>query len=581
MAWSGMEQKKARFWIEPLQVREVPHRDVRSDLKVGFVGSQRLHGNLAFDCSIYPLTRQNYRAVLAAAGLDFILFEPTLHPTRKEWDVAASDYQESVAALSQAAQDSGIPLVYWDTLGQCYDAVFSSIWPNFPHRYTADPAREGDWRQLPPAIQPALHNPFRHRGDASLLDVSLLLDGMVDISRRAADFEFLDSLESLGLGIFDSRYTFFPNKLRDLDQRFSRVFGHLPVEMAYKAYKFSRHYLTVSTTQKSPVARLFDCIEAAACGACVVDAGPVFIEGAFAELFKRVTPAELPVWLENTGEEQSSIQRQVSLRTLVLNHTYRQRLVEICRNLGIAHGEAPLPKISIFTPSNRPQLAEKVVEQFVKQTYPNKELVYVYNATNPQKLPEVVSSTEGLKFYSLPPEMNIGSCMNFAIGKASGDFCVKMDDDDFYGENYLLDIFVNLQCIAADFWGKPPSYIYFESSDEFYFRVDANRRASPYSFCFANELDVDAFNIAGNTLGGCMSAMAAHAFSVSNVGAVDTIFHDMTGCGESVVAMLDSGNMAVFRSADLSAHNWRIEDDFLKRNSRRVAAGMCHENVFY
>lgn len=581
MAWSGLELKNARFWIEPLQVREVPHRKTKPGLKVGFVGSQRLRTNLEFDCSIYLLTQENYRAVIATAGLDFILFEPTLHATRDEWDVAASGYLDNLSALSQLAEQQGVPLVYWDTLGAGYDSVFSTVWPLFAHRYSADPARASDWRQLPPAIQPALHNPFRHRGDVALFSVQLLFDGMVDISRRAADFKFLDQLEGLGLGIFDSRYTFFPNKLRDLDHRFSRVHGHLPVEMAYKAYKFSRYYLTVSTTQKSSVARLFDSIEAAACGALVLDVGPEHIEGVFAEMFQRIPRDELPAWLENACEEDWSIRRQLNLRTLVLDHSYARRLVTLCRDLGIQHVEEQLPRISIFTPSNRPRLAEKVVEQFVKQTYPNKELVYVYNAAHPESLPDIVRNTPGLQFFSLPPEMNIGSCMNFAIGKATGEFSVKMDDDDFYGENYLLDIFIALKCVMADFWGKPPSYVYFESTEEFYFRVDANRRASPYSFCFAEELDVNSFNIAGNTLGGRRSAMAEHSFSVSNVGAVDTIFHDMSACHQSVVAMLDSGNMAVFRGSDLTAHNWRIEDDALKKNAKLIGVGMSHEKVFY
>ncbi|WP_227370533.1 glycosyltransferase [Halomonas sp. M20] len=591
MVWSSEELTKARFWAEPLQVREVPSREALSNLKVGFIGSHRLKINLEFDCSIYTLTRQNFRSVIASSGLDFILFEPALNSNRKEWDAAATDYYNNLEALSQIASQSGVPLVYWDTLGEGYDSIFSPIWSLFPYRYTADSNRGGEWRQLEPAIQPALHNPFRHRGDVTLFSVPVLFDGMVDISRRSRDFEFLELINNEELCVFDSRYTMFPNKIQELDSRFSNVLGHLPVELAYKAYKFSRYYLTVSTTQKEPVARLFDCIEAAACGAWVLDAGPEYIKGTFKGLFQKIPKDDLQKWLKNTSGEEWNAQRQLNLRALVLNHTYAHRLSKLCDDLGVSNEEPRFPKISIITPSNRPHLSKKIVTQFINQTYSKKELVYVYNANRSNEISDVVESVDNLKFYSLPPEMNIGSCMNYAISKATGEFCVKMDDDDFYGNNYLLDIFVCLKCIAADFWGKPPSFIYFQSTDELYFRENSNRRAVPYSFCLGKELGLSykmknskslvTFNLAGNTLGGQASSLLRHKFSVSNVGAVDTIFHDMEKKPNSVVAVMCCGNMAVYRDENLEAHNWRVSENQLKGKAKLIGRGMKHEKVFY
>lgn len=582
LAWSQYELSKARFWVEPLEVRDVPGAGERLELKVGFVGSARLQRNLSFDCFLYPLTLDNYADVLGVLDLDFILLESTLEPAIEAWSLSTPDGEDNLKALCALARAQGVQVIFWDTLGHEYDGVFAGVLEQCSRRYSHDARRLDEaWQYLLPAIQPRLHNPYRHRADARLMNIPLLFDGMVDITRRRDDFEFLKSLDRKGLHVFDSRYTFFPNKVDELEKDFKRVMGYLSVQEAYRAYKFARYYLTAATTQKGQVSRLMDCLEAAACGCAVIDLGPEHFSGELAGLFCQVTHADLHDWLDTHQEEDWWALRQKNLRQLVLNHTYRHRLLQIAADVVGRPLEQPLPRISIFTPSNRPQLAAKVVEQFQRQSYPEKELVYVFNAVDPTSAREACRDVPEVHFYSLPPEMNIGSCMNFAVSKASGQYCVKMDDDDFYGDNYLLDVYVAMACVSADFWGKPPSYVYFESTDDFYFRAGANRRTIPYSFCLASEMRPHSFTIAGNTLGGTRQALGQHAFSRRNVGAVDSIFHDFSASPDAVVAVLDTGNMAVYRSADLQQHNWRMDENELKLTARRVGEGMCTDRIFW
>lgn len=48
----------------------------------------------------------------------------------------------------------------------------------------------------------------------------------------------------------------------------------------------------------------------------------------------------------------------------------------------------------------------------------------------------------------------MGECFNNAVNIANGDYIAKMDDDDYYGEYYILDAINAFKYSGADIIGK-------------------------------------------------------------------------------------------------------------------------------
>ena len=97
--------------------------------------------------------------------------------------------------------------------------------------------------------------------------------------------------------------------------------------------------------------------------------------------------------------------------------------------------------VSCMCPTRgNPAFVERAIRNFVKQDYPNKELVFV--STNPRaRLPVVERNDIHMHFIdaSKMPEgrMTIGQQRNVCLELCSGEFVAVWDDDDFYAPERL------------------------------------------------------------------------------------------------------------------------------------------------
>lgn len=62
-------------------------------------------------------------------------------------------------------------------------------------------------------------------------------------------------------------------------------------------------------------------------------------------------------------------------------------------------------------------------------------------------------------------ELSLGYCLNLCVSLAEGDVLTKMDDDDYYGPNYLSDQLFALDYSGADIVGKQAHYMHLAASN--------------------------------------------------------------------------------------------------------------------
>lgn len=103
-----------------------------------------------------------------------------------------------------------------------------------------------------------------------------------------------------------------------------------------------------------------------------------------------------------------------------------------------AFSQNRFPLVSCIIPTyNRPQLLEKAIEQFVRQDYPNKELVIIDDSEQP--FSKDLSKEQAIKYIHTGVRETIGKKRNRACEIASGKIIVHLDDDDFYANDWLTE----------------------------------------------------------------------------------------------------------------------------------------------
>jgi glycosyltransferase involved in cell wall biosynthesis len=118
----------------------------------------------------------------------------------------------------------------------------------------------------------------------------------------------------------------------------------------------------------------------------------------------------------------------------------------------------PLISCLCITHNNLAQL-QRAINCFKSQTYPNKELLILYESDNDQLRNRVETDPdESIYFVEVPavPKLTLGQLRNIAVEKCNGDLFCQWDDDDWYASNRLE---VQMEAVTQN-W-KPASMLVY------------------------------------------------------------------------------------------------------------------------
>ena len=84
---------------------------------------------------------------------------------------------------------------------------------------------------------------------------------------------------------------------------------------------------------------------------------------------------------------------------------------------------------------NRRVFVPQAITYFLRQDYPNKEIIVVDNGTEPvQKL---VPTDNGIRYVRLSTRMTMGAKCNLSCWQAQGEIIAHWDDDDWHAPHRL------------------------------------------------------------------------------------------------------------------------------------------------
>ncbi|CAL2084900.1 Glycosyltransferase, family GT2 [Tenacibaculum sp. 190524A02b] len=94
------------------------------------------------------------------------------------------------------------------------------------------------------------------------------------------------------------------------------------------------------------------------------------------------------------------------------------------------------PLVSCIMPTyNRPEFIENAVQQFLNQTYANKELIIIDDSESSIK--QLIPENPAIRYVHIDKKLDIGSKRNMACQMSNGAFIIHLDDDDFYATNWI------------------------------------------------------------------------------------------------------------------------------------------------
>jgi glycosyltransferase involved in cell wall biosynthesis len=115
--------------------------------------------------------------------------------------------------------------------------------------------------------------------------------------------------------------------------------------------------------------------------------------------------------------------------------------------------ECRRPLVSLLLPTrDRPSFLPLALECRLRQTYPNIELVVLDHGAQFPVDRDVVARAGG-RVIRVDPDVTLGEAMNAGIAAATGEVCIKVDDDDWYAPAFVarwIDV-------VRDHWDRPIS----------------------------------------------------------------------------------------------------------------------------
>lgn len=214
--------------------------------------------------------------------------------------------------------------------------------------------------------------------------------------------------------------------------------------------------------------------------------------------------------------------------------------------------------VTAICSSNRPWFAYRVAEMMKAQTHLNLHMIYVAHGSghDMEQLQKFFEGLRSVKILELPDaEQPLGAALNLALDHCQTDICAKIDDDDFYGPNYIrssLAAFHYSGHEGVGIVGRERAYVYAEDMDFTGLRYAANHENALRSRVF------------GGTIFWSRKSLSDQRFLLANNGEDSDFFRQAVAKGIKIFSA-EAADYLHMRYQAPGSHTWVVKSsDFMK-----------------
>lgn len=417
------------------------------------------------ECKLISLHPDRWISSLDSYNFDFILCESAWKSYGAKFEIGTRNPQKrqvvykKLQELTRYARKKNIPTIFWNKEDNKHFTHFKKFAGLFDYIFTTDDRTVKLYKDAFPnvkavkvltfAAQPLIHNPIRD-GKVSYEGDVFFAGSWYKFAERQKEMLTLLRLPSfVKLHIYDRWYT------DDKKTEFPKVFHKclrkgIPYLDVVKKYKTYPIVMNVNSVRGSNTMFSRRIPEALAVGTAVISTPTPSINRYFApHVFVSTTlPKTISLiknLLENPGVRDAN--SHLARRKIMSNHTYFNRLQDICASLRIEIPKRRDGVVVICIEYCNQELNEQLRKQLHEQTYPNIVHNITFNLEKTNIMTEVIRVLYDL-FINRRLPRSPGSRND--IG-----FVAVMHAGNTYEPNYLLDtIHAFLYATNADIVGK-------------------------------------------------------------------------------------------------------------------------------
>lgn len=245
-------------------------------------------------------------------------------------------------------------------------------------------------------------------------------------------------------------------------------------------------------------------------------------------------------------------------RSAFLNHSF----VKYSSLKNIFEGQVNNPFVSVITSTNRKEYLGRYIAQLNEQKEITIEVILVAHGLkfNDKEKEELLNQSNfDFTIIEADSSEHLGYCLNLGILKAKYSYIAKIDDDDFYFENYLLDAWLAKSYSKADLVGKHSTFTYLDSTKVILKNhVNSVRKYQKF--------------VMGATFFCSRSFISKYMFSDLPTGE-DSDFLRRINNDNAVIYTDHPYNFCIFRSNNVNTHTWKRNDIEFFKNAKIVHHG--------
>lgn len=415
--------------------------DSLKKLKVAAIMDAFTLGNFKSECDLLEVTGDNWQKELDEFKPDLFFLESAWEGKNKSWYKKIANGSKELYDLTSYCHLKGIPVVFWNKEDPVYTDVFMSAASCADYVFTTDfdcverykrTLQHNNVYMLHFSAQPLVHNPveMHNRKDKFCFagayyhrykERSRVFDAFADAFEKGKGLEIFDR----NLGSARPEHAF--------PQRYNKmIVGTLKpddIHIAYKGYNYGINMNSVSQSQTMFARRVYELLASNTVSVGNYSRG---VKNLFGDLTVATDSADtMQKQLDKycgTAENYRKY-RLLGLRKVLSEHLCEDRLGFIAECVFGKDMKQPLPLITVVSSASSDEEKARVIASFEKQSYKNKKLVF----------------------------------LNEAEYKNEGGFVAAFSANDYYGENYLLDLALSVRYSSLDGFGKVHYYSKTES----------------------------------------------------------------------------------------------------------------------
>lgn len=225
------------------------------------------------------------------------------------------------------------------------------------------------------------------------------------------------------------------------------------------------------------------------------------------------------------------------------------------------------PTVSILLATRRPHLLAEVAAMIRAQTHRRVEVVVAVHGGDPEHLPTPDVGAFDLRVLAVPGDRSLGHALQLAAEAASGELLTKMDDDDHYGPDHLVDLLLARDVSGAPVVGKSSTVVHVEALDTTVRRV-------------IGVPETPVHRVAGGTILVGADELRSFGGWADVPRAVDSaLMRAATDAGAMIYRPHDIGYLYV-RHAAADGHTWSADAGHFLANSREQWLGLLRHPDF-